>query len=199
VVGESPSEDPDAHRGHGNAQVGEGLSCSRLDVRQYRPQAICGPTGRGLKSGRRTPSNDSYLASYPDRPAAQPGQELSVVSGSFSRFEQVKPANRAQGIEFVVRLHYDITMKDAVIPQVRVETELRASLDAILRPGETLTDFVEVAVRNAVEYRRVQTAFTARCEASLAEYERTGVSIPAAQVIAKLESKLAMRRKQLGG
>jgi hypothetical protein len=127
------------------------------------------------------------------------GPELPVASGSFSRFEQVKPANRAQGIEFVVRLHYDIAMKDAVIPQVRVETELRASLDAILRPGETLTDFVEVAVRNAVEYRRVQTAFAARCDASLAEYERTGVSIPAAQVIAKLESKLAMRRKQLGG
>jgi len=98
-----------------------------------------------------------------------------------------------------VRLHYDAVMKDAVIPQVRVETELRASLDAVLRPGETLTDFVEVAVRNAVEYRRVQTDFASRCDASLAEYERTGVSIPAAQVIAKLESKLAKRRKQLGG
>jgi hypothetical protein len=98
-----------------------------------------------------------------------------------------------------VRLHYHLAMKDAVIPQVRVETELRASLDAILHPGETLTDFVEVAVRNAVEYRRVQTAFALRCDTSLAEYERTGVSIPAAQVIARLESKLAQRRKQLGG
>ena len=48
-------------------------------------------------------------------------------------------------------------------------------------------------------YRRVQTDFASRCDASLAEYERTGVSIPAAQVIAKLESKLAKRRKQLGG
>lgn len=90
-------------------------------------------------------------------------------------------------------------MKDAVIPQVRVEAELRVSLDAVLRPGETLTDFVEVAVRNAVEYRRVQTDFASRCDASLAEHERTGESIPAAQVIAKLESKLAKRRKQLGG
>ena len=98
-----------------------------------------------------------------------------------------------------MRLQYDVAMKDAVIPQVRVEAELRASLDAVLRPGETLTEFVEVAVRNAVEYRRVQSDFAARCEESLAEYERTGVSIPAAQVIAKLESKLAKRRKQLGG
>lgn len=90
-------------------------------------------------------------------------------------------------------------MKDAVIPQVRVEAELRAGLDAVLRPGETLTDFVEAAVRNAVEYRRVQTDFASRCDASLAEYQRAGVSIPATQVIAKLESRLARRRKQLGG
>ncbi|KQW45321.1 hypothetical protein ASD88_10340 [Pelomonas sp. Root662] len=55
------------------------------------------------------------------------------------------------------------------------------------------------AVRNAVEYRRVQANFAWRCDASLAEYERTGVFIPAAQVIAKLESKSAERRKQLGG
>ena len=102
-------------------------------------------------------------------------------------------------VDAIVHLHDDVAMKDVVIPQVRVETELRASLDAVLRPGETLTDFVEVAVRNAVECRRVQTGFASRCDASLAEYERTGVSIPAAQVIAKLESRLAKRRKQLGG
>lgn len=102
-------------------------------------------------------------------------------------------------VEIVVRLHYDRPMKDAVIPQVRVETELRASLDAVLRPGETLTEFVEAAVRNAVEYRRVQSDFASRCDASLANNERTGASLPADQVIAKLESKLAKRRKQLGG
>lgn len=115
------------------------------------------------------------------------------------RFEPAGPASFAEAVDLVVRLHYDLAMKDAVIPQVRVESELRANLDAVLRPGETLTEFVEGAVRNAVEYRRVQTDFASRCEASLAEYERTGVSIPAAQVIAKLESKLAKRRKQLGG
>ena len=127
------------------------------------------------------------------------GEEPSVADSGFRVFRTARPASRAEGVAFVVRSHYDVAMKDAVIPQVRVETELRASLDAVLRPGETLTDFVEAAVRNAVEYRRVQTDFASRCDASLAEYERTGVSIPAAQVIAKLESKLAKRRKQLGG
>jgi hypothetical protein len=72
-------------------------------------------------------------------------------------------------------------MKDPASIQVRVQADLPGNLDALLRPSETLT------------------AFASRCDASLAEYERTGASIPAAQVIAKLESKLAKRRKQLGG
>jgi hypothetical protein len=34
-------------------------------------------------------------------------------------------------------------MKSAVIPQVRVEPELRAELEAVLKDGETLSEFVE--------------------------------------------------------
>ena len=97
----------------------------------------------------------------------------------------------------VLRLHYDLTMKTAVIPQVRVEPELRADLDSVLLPGETLTEFVEASVRRAVEYRRVQTDFAARCEASLAAYERSGISIPADVVLRKLEAKVAARVKQM--
>jgi hypothetical protein len=102
-----------------------------------------------------------------------------------------------QALEHVVRLHYTATMKTAVIPQVRVEPELRADLDSVLLPGETLTDFVESTVRNAVEFRRMQTDFAARCDASLANYERTGISVPSDVVLAKLEAKVAARVKQL--
>jgi len=94
-------------------------------------------------------------------------------------------------------MHYIFKMKTAVIPQVRVEPQLRADLDSVLLPGETLTDFVEASVRNAVEFRRVQTDFAARCDASLAQYERTGVSVPADVVLSKLEAKIAARVKQL--
>lgn len=96
-----------------------------------------------------------------------------------------------------MRPHYTSRMKTAVIPQVRVEPELRADLDAALLPGETLTDFVETAVRNAVEFRRMQTDFAARCDASLANYERTGISVAADVVLSKLEAKVAARVKQL--
>lgn len=94
-------------------------------------------------------------------------------------------------------MHYNEPMKTAVIPQVRVEPELRADLDSVLLPGETLTEFVEASVRRAVEFRRVQTDFAARCDASLAAYERTRVSIPSDVVLSKLEAKVAARVKLL--
>ena len=94
-------------------------------------------------------------------------------------------------------MHYTEAMKTAVIPQVRVEPELRADLDSVLLPGETLTQFVEESVRRAVEFRRVQSDFAARCDASLATYERNKVSIPSDVVLYKLEAKVAARVKQL--
>lgn len=100
-------------------------------------------------------------------------------------------------LENVVRMHYTESMKTAVIPQVRVEPELRADLDSVLLPGETLTQFVEESVRRAVEFRRVQSDFAARCDASLATYERNKVSIPSDVVLSKLEAKVAARVKQL--
>lgn len=96
-----------------------------------------------------------------------------------------------------MRVHYNEVMKTAVIPQIRVEPELRADLDSVLLPGETLTEFVETSVRRAIEFRRVQSDFAARCDASLAAYERTGVSIPTDVVLSKLEAKVAARVKQL--
>ena len=90
-------------------------------------------------------------------------------------------------------------MKSAVIPQVRVEPELRAELEAGLRQGETLSEFVEVAVRKAVEFRRVQARFHERGQASWEHYQSTGASVSADEVLAKLQAKLNTRRKQLGG
>jgi hypothetical protein len=89
-------------------------------------------------------------------------------------------------------------MKSAVIPQIRVEPELRAELESVLKQGETLTDFVEATVRNAIAFRRVQTAFHARAQAASEEYHRTGVSVPVEAVLEKLQSKLDAKRKKLG-
>jgi len=89
-------------------------------------------------------------------------------------------------------------MKTAVIPQVRVEPELRADLESVLHPGETLTDFVEATVRNAIAFRRLQTSFHDRAHAASEEYHRTGVSVSVETVLERLQTKLDAKRKKLG-
>lgn len=89
-------------------------------------------------------------------------------------------------------------MKSAVIPQIRVEPELRAELESVLMQGETLTEFVETTVRNAIAFRRVQTEFHARAQAASEAYHQTGVSVPVEKVLERLQSKLDAKRKKLG-
>jgi hypothetical protein len=89
-------------------------------------------------------------------------------------------------------------MKSAVIPQIRVEPELRSELESVLHPGETLTAFVESTVRSAIAFRRVQIEFHARAQAASQEYHRTGVATPVDAVLDRLQAKLDAKRKTLG-
>ncbi|MDP4301024.1 YlcI/YnfO family protein [Leptothrix discophora] len=88
-------------------------------------------------------------------------------------------------------------MKTAVIPQVRVEPELRTELDTSLREGETLSEFVEAAVRSALAFRQVQTRFHARGQAAWEQYLATGRSKSADEVLDALQAKVDARRRQL--
>ena len=90
-------------------------------------------------------------------------------------------------------------MKSAVIPQVRVEPELRAETEAVLQEGETLSEFVEASVRSAVAFRRVQSSFHERGQAAWERYQTTGESLSADEVLARLQAKLDAKRKALGG
>ena len=101
-------------------------------------------------------------------------------------------------VAVVTQKQYTLSMKSAVIPQIRVEPELRAELESVLKHGETLTGFVEATVRNAIAFRRVQTSFHARAQAASEEYHRTGVSVPVDTVLQRLQSKLDAKRKKLG-
>ena len=95
-------------------------------------------------------------------------------------------------------MQYTGPVKSAVIPQIRVEPALRAELESVLQPGETLTDFVEATVRSAISFRRVQTEFHARAQAASEDYHRTGQSVPVETVLQRLQSKLDAKRKKLG-
>ncbi|MCV3735573.1 prevent-host-death protein (plasmid) [Rhizobium sp. TRM96647] len=89
--------------------------------------------------------------------------------------------------------------KTATIPSLRVEPELRAAAESVLKEGETLSSFVESSLRRQVEYRKTQAEFIARGLASLAEAERTGVYYTTDDVLSmmrrKLEAAKAAKRK----
>ena len=88
------------------------------------------------------------------------------------------------------QLRYDDIMKTATLPSIRVEQAFRDELEASLKKGETISEFIESAVRGTLQRRSGQAEFVARGMASLEEARRTGVTYPAEAVIRKLEEKL---------
>ncbi len=52
--------------------------------------------------------------------------------------------------------------RGATLPPVRVAQALRSAAEAALRPGETLSSFVEHAVAHAIEERTFNAQFLAR-------------------------------------
>lgn len=88
-------------------------------------------------------------------------------------------------------------MKTATLPPIRVAPDLRQELEGVLEQGETLSQFVESAVRSVVERRKHQAEFVRRGITAIAETKRTGQGVPADQMVARLEAKLtAAQRSQ---
>ena len=87
-------------------------------------------------------------------------------------------------------------MKTAAIPAVRVPPELRQAAEDVLQPGETLSRFVEEAVRRNVEFRQVQKALVERGLASAKAARKSGKYVSSAAMLGKLSRRLEKARKR---
>ena len=76
------------------------------------------------------------------------------------------------------------------MPSLRVEPEFRDRAESVLKDGETLSAFMEEAVRKQVEIRKSQAEFIARGLASLEEAERTGIYYTTEDVLSMMQRKL---------
>ena len=94
-----------------------------------------------------------------------------------------------------LQLQYNAAMKTATIPPIRVAPKFRAEVEGVLEPGETLSEFVENAVRQTVLKRKNQAEFLRRGIPAIEETKRAGPGIAADVVVAKLEAKLAAARR----
>ena len=87
-------------------------------------------------------------------------------------------------------------MKTATLPSLRVAPELREAAEEVLREGETLSAFLELALRAQIEHRRMQEQFLARGLASRDRARETGRFVPAETVLAELEAKVQKAKKK---
>lgn len=97
-----------------------------------------------------------------------------------------------------IRLQYTAYMKIAFIPQTGVDQALRDELEQALGADESMSEFVANAVRRAVNYRKIQTAFHAQGMVASEEFHRTGAGTPAEEIVETMKAMLDARRKQLG-
>jgi hypothetical protein len=96
---------------------------------------------------------------------------------------------------FALQSQYNHCMKTATLPPVRVAPDFRLELEGVLEQGETLSQFVEKAVRATVAIRKNQTEFVRRGIASIEATKLAGDGIAADAVISKLEAKLAAAKQ----
>jgi len=94
-------------------------------------------------------------------------------------------------------MHYIWKMKTATIPSIRVEPALRSTLESVLGEGESLSQFVENAIRQTVHLRQQQSAFIERGLASLLLAEQTQDHVTAHQMLSDLKVRLKLARTEL--
>jgi hypothetical protein len=95
---------------------------------------------------------------------------------------------------FASHLQYTNPMKTATLPPIRVAPDFRQEIEGVLEDGETLSQFVEGAVRSVVDKRKHQAEFVRRGIAAIEETQRNGTGIPAEQLLARLEARLLAAR-----
>jgi hypothetical protein len=81
-------------------------------------------------------------------------------------------------------------MRSATFPPIRVEPKVRAEVEAVLREGESLIQFIEEAVVAAAAWRRVQGEFVARGEAAIERWKREGGGRTVDAVMDDLQKRL---------
>ncbi|NKJ48142.1 prevent-host-death protein [Burkholderia sp. SG-MS1] len=81
-------------------------------------------------------------------------------------------------------------MKSATFPSVRVEPELRAAAEEVLQEGESLSNFVEQAIRDNITRRLNLREFVVRGLESREEAKQSDDYALADDVLAGLETRL---------
>ena len=87
-------------------------------------------------------------------------------------------------------------MKSATLPSIRVEPEFRSAVESLLHECESLSQFVENAVRDTLVHRQHQSEFLARGIQSLEASRQSNDYVEADDMLAQLRDRLTKARSQ---
>lgn len=93
-------------------------------------------------------------------------------------------------------MHSGDAMKSSTIPSLRVTPQFRHDAEAVLREGESLSAFVEEALRKQIERRRTQEEFMARGLAAREAAKSSGQYVSKDEVMSSLRFILDSHRDQ---
>lgn len=102
-------------------------------------------------------------------------------------------------LDFASQLQYIDAMKTATLPSIRVAPEFRATVESVLNETETLSEFVENAVRETVLRRRNQAEFLTRGIRSLEAARQTDDYVDADALVEQLHARLASAKERVRG
>ena len=89
--------------------------------------------------------------------------------------------------------------RSATLPPIRVAPETKASLEAVLREGESLTQFIEGAVRREAEFRTEQNAAVARAKKALRSADRGLGLLTAEDFLAGMAQRAKAAQRRIRG
>ena len=88
-------------------------------------------------------------------------------------------------------------MSAATFPVVRTTAENRAFVESALRPGETLSAFIEESVMDRAKSRKEDEAFYARAIAASKRIDAGGKTYTIDEVMASLRAMTEKKRQEL--
>ena len=87
--------------------------------------------------------------------------------------------------------------RTATLPPIRVAPETKASLEGVLRDGESLTQFIESAVRSEAQYRAEQKTAVARAKRALRSAEKSVGLMRPEEFLAGMEQRAVAAQQRI--
>lgn len=88
-------------------------------------------------------------------------------------------------------------MKNATLPPLRVDAELREAVESLLRKDETLSGFVLDSVRLNIKRREAQREFIARGLKAREQARKSGVYVTSDEMLERLDDSLKTQRRRM--